>query len=304
MTRRLVLFLLTQMVFAQTEAYVLGPGDQLSIQVTNVEEYTGKPLRIDDAGSLILPLAGRVPASGSTVAELTRDLTMRLAKYVVKPEVTITITEKRTQPVTVSGAVKTPGILNVPPGKTLFEVLAMAGGIQPDAGYRIRLTRRVSSGPIPLAAAQKDAGGENYIADVSLKGIEEGSSAENIPILPNDFIAVPKAELIYIIGDMKRTGAFALADGQTVSVLQAVAMAEGPLKTAKPSQASIQRVAASDKREIIPVDLDKIMKQKAPDVQLHAKDILVVPGSATHTILERTISTILNVGSGAVIRLY
>ena len=269
-----------------------------------MEEYTGKAVRVDDSGGLILPLIGRIPASGSTVAELTRDLTTKLAKYVVKPEVTVTISERRTQPVTISGAVKIPGVLNVPPGKTLFEVLAMAGGILPDAGYRLHLTRRVSSGPIPLPGAKQDAGGENYTADISLKGLEDGSSADNIPILPNDFIAVPRAPLIWVIGDMKRTGAFALQEGQTVSVFQAIAMADGMLKTADPSKATIQRVTGDDKRTIIPVDLDKIMKQKAPDIELHAKDILVVPGTASHSVLERTLSTIINIGSGAVIRLY
>src|SRR6185503_14695177 len=124
----LLILLGAAFAFAQTEKpYILGPGDQLSIQVTNVEEYTGKPLRIDDGGGLILPLVGRVAAAGSTVADLTATLTGRLAKYVVKPEVTITIAERRTLPVTVSGAVKTPGALNISPGKTLFEVLAMAG---------------------------------------------------------------------------------------------------------------------------------------------------------------------------------
>ncbi len=142
------------------------------------------------------------------------------------------------------------------------------------------------------------------MADIPLKGVQEGSSADNIPILSNDFIAVPRADLIYIIGDVKRTGAFALAEGQTVSVLQALAMAEGELKTAALSKASIKRVSGEDKRVSIPVDLDKILKQKAPDVQLQARDILVVPGSASQSAIEKTITTILAIGTGAVIRLY
>jgi polysaccharide export outer membrane protein len=305
MKTALLILLGAAFAFGQSEKpYVLGPGDQLSIQVTNVEEYTGKAVRIDDGGGLILPLIGRVAAAGSTVAELTATLTERLAKYVVKPEVTITIAERRTMPVTVSGAVKTPGVLNVSPGKTLFEVLAMAGGIQQDAGYRIHLTRRVSSGSIPLESAQKDATGENFTADISLKNLEDGSAAENVAIQPNDFIAVPRAQLVWVIGDMKRTGGFALAEGQTVSVLEAVAMAEGPLHTADLSKASIQRVGPNDKRTVIQVDLKKIMTQKAPDVQLQAKDILIVPGSSSHSVLDKTLSAIVTIGSGSIIRLY
>jgi len=296
---------LLQIASGQEQPYVLGAGDAVSVQVMNVDEFTGKTARIDDSGSIILPMIGRLQAAGLTVAELTTAITGKLTTYVVKPDVAVAIVERRMQPVTVSGAVKTPGVLNVPPGKTLFEVLAMAGGILPDAGYRVRLTRRVSNGEIPVAGAHPDGSGQYSVADISLKGLEEGSSAENIPVMSNDFLSVPRAELIYVIGDVKRTGAFALAEGQTVSVLQAVAMAEGTLKTAAPSKASIKRVAGEDKRVNIPVDLDKIMKEKAPDIKMQAKDILVVPGSAaSQGALEKTISTILAIGTGTVIRLY
>jgi len=286
------------------KAYVLGPGDQLSVQVIDVDEFTGKTVKIDDPGGIVLPLVGRIDAAGLTVPELTTSITSKLSKYVVKPEVTVTIAEKRTQPVTVSGAVKSPGVLSITPGKTLFEVLAMAGGILPEAGYRVRITRRASFGTIPVTGVQSDASGQNYVADIPLKGLEEGDSADNIPILPNDFIAVPRAELIYVLGDVKRAGAFALADGQTVSVLQALGMAEGTLTTAAPSKASIKRRAGEDKVVDIPVDIDKIMKGKLPDQKLQAKDILVVPGSASHGALQQTISTILAIGTGVVIRLY
>jgi len=295
-----------RLVSAQPEKpYVLETGDQISVQVQGVDEFAnGKTVRLDDSGFVILPLVGRTEAAGLSEPELASSLTQKLAKYVVNPQVTVTITERRTQPVTVSGAVKSPGVLNIPPGKTLFEVLAMAGGILPDAGYRVHLTRRASMGEIPVAGAARDAAGQYFAADIPLKGLEEGSSADNIPVLPNDFIAVPRAELIYVIGDVKRTGAFALPEGQAVSVLQAIAMAEGTLKTAAPSKATIKRVSGEDARVNIPVDLDKIMKEKAPDVPMQAKDILVVPGSASHSALEQTISTILTIGTGVVIRLY
>lgn len=284
--------------------YVLGPGDQLSVLVTDVDEFDGKTVRIDESGNVTLPLIGRTAAAGLTAADLEADLTTRLRKYVNKPIVAVSIVERRTAPVTVSGAVKSPGVFNIPTGKTLFEVLTMAGGILPDAGYRVRLTRRVSAGEIPVTGVQKDSGGQYYFADIPLKGLETGGSDGNIPILANDFVSVPHAELIYVIGDVKRAGTFALAEGQSVSVLQAVAMAEGTLKTAAPSKASIKRVSGDDKRVDIPVDLDKIMKGKSPDPELQARDILVIPGSASQNVLQRTLTTILEIGTGVVIRLY
>lgn len=280
--------------------YVLGPGDQLSVQVTDVEEFDGKTVRIDESGNITLPLMGRLKASGLTAGELEAAITRQLGKYVVTPVVSVSVVERRTHPVTVTGAVKSPGVFNVPDGKTLNEVLAMAGGTLPEAGYRIRLTRRRSAGEIPVAGARAD--GEYYVADIPLKGLETGDDAGNIPVLANDFIAVPRADLVYVIGDVKKTGAFPLAEGQTVSVLQAIGMAEGPLKTAATSRASIKRRVGEDKVVDIPVNIDKIMAGKSKDVELQARDILVVPGSASKSALDRTITTILAIGAGAALR--
>jgi polysaccharide export outer membrane protein len=284
------------------QPYLVGPGEQLSVQVADVEEFDGKTIRVDESGNITLPLMGRMEASGLTVKELEAAIAARLAKYVVKPVVSVSIVERRTQPVTVTGAVRTPGILRIPEGKTLYEVLAMAGGALPDAGYRVRVTRRVAAGPIPVTGAHEDVSGQYFVADIPLKNLELGGSADNISILPNDFISVPRAEEIYVIGDVQKKGAFALADGQTVSVLQAIGMAEGTLRTAAPSKASIKRRTGEDKVVDIPVDIDKIMAGKAPDVKLQAKDILVVPGSASKSALERTITTILAIGTGAAMR--
>jgi len=284
--------------------YLTGPGDQLMVQVIDVEEFKGgKVVRVDDSGSVTLPFIGRIEVSGMTLRDLEAGIALKLSKYVVSPRVGVTITERRALPVTVAGAVRNPGVQNVAGGKTLFEVLAMAGGVLPDAGYRIRLTRRVSEGPIPVAGAQEDAAGQYYVAEIPLKNLESGSSSDNVAVLPNDFISVPRAEVIYVLGDVKKTGPFPLADGQTVSVLQALGMAEGTLKTAAPSKASIKRRAGEDKVIDIPVDIDKIMAGKAPDEKMQAKDILVVPGSASKSALERTIDTILTIGAGAAIRL-
>lgn len=283
--------------------YVLGPGDQVSVQVVDVEEFSGGKLaRLDDSGSITVPLAGRVSAGGQTARELETTLTEKLSKYVIRPVVAVSVVERRTHPVTVTGSVKSPGVENVTEGKTLFEVLAQAGGILPEAGYQLRITRRISAGPIPFEGSQKDANGEYFEANIPLKGLDAGSPAGGIPMLAGDIVTVPRAEMIYVIGDVKKTGPIALVDGQSFSVVQAIAVAEGMLKTAASSKASIKRRVGEDKVVDIPVDIDKIMAGKAPDVKLQAKDILVVPGSASKSALERTVTTILAIGTGAALR--
>src|SRR5581483_3275329 len=88
-----------------TRPYVLGPGDQITIQAIDAEELAGKPFTIDDSGVVSLPLVGRIPASGRTVLQFESDLGQRLREYFVNPSPTVTVTEYRSQPVSVIGAV-------------------------------------------------------------------------------------------------------------------------------------------------------------------------------------------------------
>ncbi len=290
---------------AGDKPYVLGPGDQLTVQVPDVEEFNNvRTLRIDDSGSITIPLAGRVAASGLTTQELETAITTQLSKYVIRPVVTVSIVERRTHPVTVTGAVKLPGVMNLTEGKTLYEAVAQAGGVLPESGPTVRLTRRAAQGDIPLPGAGKDTSGDYFVVEIPVRELDADSRAGSIPMLANDVITVSRAEMIYVIGDVKKAGPFALTDGQTVSVLQAIGMAEGALKTAATSKASIKRPTGQDKVLDIPVDIDKIMAGKSPDVKLQAKDILIVPGSASKSALERTVTTILAIGTGAAIRLY
>ncbi len=68
----------------QEKPYVLGTGDQLSVEVADVDEFNGKSVRIDDSGSIILPKIGKTEASGKTIAELQASIASRLSKYVAE----------------------------------------------------------------------------------------------------------------------------------------------------------------------------------------------------------------------------
>src|SRR5437667_8305139 len=79
--------------------YVLGPGDQLTIRVVNLEEINDKPVSVDLSGYIRLPMVGRVQVSGHTVAEVETELTNRLKTYLLRPDVSVSVTEFRSQPV-------------------------------------------------------------------------------------------------------------------------------------------------------------------------------------------------------------
>lgn len=284
-------------------SYVLGPDDQILIRAVLLEEIGDKPFRVDSSGTISVPLAGRIQASGLTVEQLETELSKRLKNHVKEPQVSISIMEFRSQPVSVLGAVKDPGVHQVEGRKTLVEVLSLAGGITADAGHLVRITRRIEWGMLPLPGAAADSSGQFTIGSVSLKSILDAKRpGENILVLPYDVVSVPKAEMIYVVGEVKKAGGFVLQSRESMSVLQAVAMAEGLNPMAAAQNCKILRVTAgSNQRTEIPVDLKRTLGGKAQDVPMQADDILFVPNSAVRRITIRTIETAVNLGTGIVI---
>jgi polysaccharide export outer membrane protein len=174
---------------------VLGPDDQVSIRALHAEEITDKPVQIDGEGFLKLPLVGRVKASGLTVEGLESEIMERLKIYINDPQVSATITEFRSQPISVLGAVNAPGVIQLRGRKTLVEVLSLAGGLRNDAGYRIEITRRAEWGDVPLPGAKTQDG--YSIAEVSVAPLLEAKKPKvNIDIKPYDTISVPKGDLV------------------------------------------------------------------------------------------------------------
>jgi polysaccharide export outer membrane protein len=302
-----LLLLFGAMAFGQVPtqfpSYVLGPDDQIVIHVLDSDEIGVSPFRIDMRGSINVPLAGRLQAAGLTVEQLEVALTARLTEYFKTPVVTVSVFEFRSQPVSVLGAVNTPGVHQIRGRKTLFEVISEAGGLKNEAGNGIKITRRKEFGPIPLPGATTDASGEFSVAEVSVKSVMEARNPqENIQIQPNDVISVPKAELVYVIGAVKRAGGFVLSEREHISVLQALSMAEGLDRVASPANAKILR-ASNDAatRAEIPVDVNRILAGKISDVQMLANDILFIPNSAAKSAAMRGLEAAIQLGTGVAI---
>jgi polysaccharide export outer membrane protein len=284
-------------------AYILGPEDQLVIRVLDIEEVPDKPFRVDMRGNLNLPVVGRVHAGGLTVEQLEASLADRFGAVLQQPTVTIFITEFRSQPVSVLGSVRTPGVHQIRGTRSLFEVLSLAGGLNPDAGSSIRITRRKSAGPIPLPTAQDDSSGEFQVAQVSVKSVMEARNPqENIAVLPNDIVSVPKADLVYVIGAVRKSGGFVLSEKERVSVLQALSLAEGLERASAPQDARILRpVPDSESRQEIPVNLKDILAGRSGDVSLLANDILFVPTSVARNAFIRGMEAAIQIGTGVAI---
>jgi polysaccharide export outer membrane protein len=187
--------------------------------------------------------------------------------------------------------------------KTLYEVLSLAGGLNPDAGNTIKVTRAKKSGPLPLPTAADDSTGQYRVAELNVRAVMEAQNPEeNIPVLPHDVISVPKADLIYVVGCVKKSGGFVLIEREKISVLQALSLAEGLAPGSAPQGAKILRaVGTSDNRVEIPVDLRKLLAGKGDDVPLLANDILFVPTSMAKNAALRSVEAAIQIGTGIAI---
>jgi polysaccharide export outer membrane protein len=286
------------------DTYTLGPGDQIIVRVQDLEEFDKNPIPIDSRGNINLPDAGRIHAADLTTEQLEAAIAEKLKRILVKPDVSVYLTEMRSQPVSVLGEVKNPGVHQLQGQKTLYEVISLANGLSPDAGNTINITRDLKWGSIPLPNAANDSTGQYSVASVDVKGVSAASNpAQNILIMPNDVISVPKAETIYVIGAVKKPGAFVLGEHRTLSVLQILAQAEGTEKTAATDRTKIMRVVpGSNDRAEIPVDVKRILAGKLPDVPLTADDIFFVPTSKAKAAGYRTLEALVQGGSLLVYR--
>jgi polysaccharide biosynthesis/export protein len=279
----------------------LGPGDVIAIHALHVPEIPKEPIRLSEDGAIELPMVGSFKAVGLTPMQLAVEIRKRLDSFVRNPEVSVDVVEVKSRPVSVMGAVKSPGVYQLNAGKHLLEVLAGAGGVDETAGSVVHVNRPRTSGPISLADIMESP--DSYSAQISLPDLVEGRHPEaNIAILPHDVITVPRAKLVYVIGEVRKSGGFALRERENISVLQAISLAEGLTTTAGSRHAKIIRPMedGSAKSELA-VDVRSILAGKSPDIPLHPNDILFVPNSAAKNATMRGIESAIQMGTGIVI---
>ena len=282
--------------------YVLGPDDEVTVQVLGSDEVASGPLRIGPHGYLSMPLAGRVAAAGKTLEQLEQLLRERLATYIREPRVSVGAARFRSRPVSVLGAVNRPGVHQVEGPKSLIEMLSLAQGISQDAGPWVKITRLIKNGVIPLPSARTDLGGRFSVAQVRLSDLLEARRPElNIAVMPRDVITVPRAEMVYVIGGVHRSGGFLLNDRESMTVLQALALAGGLKGTAKKKAAKILRSREGVERVEIAVNLSSIMAGRSTDVALEREDILFVPHSGGKAAAKRIAEAGLAMGTGVMV---
>ncbi len=247
----------------------IGPGDLLDIEVFNTPELSGK-LRVDQLGQVTLPLGGDVLVQGLTVAQAARVIQDALVSknLMLQPTVMVNILEYATEGVTVLGEVKAPGIYTLLGPHSLYDALASAGGATSSEGATIAITH----------AGQSD---HPHIVNVTTPNYS--AEQKSTIIEPGDTIVVSRADLVYIVGDTVRSGAFYIQNGQPLTVLELVSLAQGVNRTAAMSHAALIRPTPDGKAITIPMNLNKVMKNEEKNLPVLAGDVLVVPRSGWKT---------------------
>jgi polysaccharide export outer membrane protein len=285
--------------------YTLGAGDTVTVSVSGLDDFfNDKTFLIDMDGNITLPLAGSLKASGLTIHQLQIETAEHLTNIVKDPDVVISLGAYGSQPVSILGAVASPGMRQLEGKRTLYEVLSLAGGLRPDAGSSVHITRDLKWGRIPLPDAKDDTTGRFSLASVNVKSIMTGNNpAENIAIKPNDVISVPKAEMVFAVGSVAKPGGFLLSENETMSTLQVISLSGGLQKTAAADKAKILRaIAGSSNRLEIPVDVKRLMAGKMADIPLQSNDILFIPGSNAKAAGYRTLDVVTAAAGFAVAR--
>lgn len=238
----------------------LGAGDLLEVGVYNVPELTTKA-RVGNSGDVYLPLIDYVHVGDLTVEEAQTLIGKRLEDggFVRNPHVTIFVDESTSQGVTMLGEVVRPGIYPALGDRHLYDMISAAGGFTPYAGRKVSIVRQHESAPITVNLPR------NLADDLQ----------DNVTIAPGDTISIPRAPIVYVVGEVGRPAGL-LIDNGSLTVLQALALTGGTSHTAKMSGVAIIRKGPNGMTQT-KLPLKKMLEAKAPDVTLQADDILFVP---------------------------
>jgi polysaccharide biosynthesis/export protein len=262
---------------------VIGPGDLLEVSVYGASDFTALPVRVSGEGAILLPMVGSVNVGRLNTQQASELIQKKLSDggFYNDPQVTVFAREYATQGVSVLGEVKNPGVYPVLGQRKLSDAISQAGGLTPRAGNLVKITRR---------------GRQTETLSLDSSGAKE---EENVDIHPGDTVQVSKAGIVYVVGDVRMPGGFVMDNGY-MTVLQAVAMAQGANGTARLNQSKLIRRADGQQQEVT-IPLDAILSSKAPDMTLQPEDIVFVPNSVAKSAARRGFEAVVQAATGVVI---
>jgi polysaccharide biosynthesis/export protein len=288
--------------------YRISAGDVIQLQIEDAPELSHN-YRVNSTGYIEMPVLGLVEAQRRTISELARQIKKGLQdqEYLNMPNVLVTIKQYNSQTFLVQGSVRNPGVYQTEGRPPLLTMIAMAGGLAVDAGpsafiLRYNKTKKPAAEadtqisslqdqtPDPDQSTQTTAGESasapstdpNYdLIKVNLNALYRGQIAQRLE--PGDIINIPRADVIFVTGEVKSPGSFALKEGTTLR--QAISLAQGMTFNAKGSRGIIIREDPTvSSRQEIKVDIRAVVNGKEEDIPLQANDVIIVPNSRTKSV--------------------
>jgi polysaccharide biosynthesis/export protein len=247
--------------------YIIGKQDLLQISVFDLEALN-QTVRVQDDGTISLPLIGNLHADGLTRSGLEKAIADHLSpKFVIDPQVSVFVKSYESKKVTILGAVKIPGSFEVIGSRTLLEVISLAGGALKEQAVKT----------IQVIRHQEDGASKTITVDFA--ALENGDPAANIPIQGGDIIQFPVDDLLYIYvnGAVRVPGVFRVKRSDPVTVLRAVTMAGGVNDRGTGRRVKVLRSLPDGTTRAFPVDLKRIQKGKENDFVLQNNDVVIVP---------------------------
>ena len=265
---------------------VIGEGDLLQISLYGVPDFN-EHVRVESSGEISLPMIGAVKVKGLSTEQAERIIEKELKDkgFYNHPQVTVLQQEFGSQGISVLGEVQKPGVYPVLTPRKLFDMISAAGGTTPKAGRDILISHRTDPGKVQKLTFSSETDKQYMVV--------------NVDVFPGDTIVVTKAPIVYVVGDVKLPGGFVVDKSNGLTILQALALAQGATNTAALNSSKLIRKTADGPKET-PIYLKKILEGKAKDLKLEADDILFVPHSAAKGAMQG-VSAALQTAAGAAV---
>jgi polysaccharide export outer membrane protein len=230
--------------------YVVGAQDVLVITLYDEPELSGD-FTVQTDGSFAFPLLGRVEVGGMTLRQTEASLRQRLVVggFFKAPQVSVAIEEYRSRKIFVLGEVRKPGVHALSGAMRLVEALALADSTLPTAAGEVVI--------IPANEDPSRPSTRNSVR-VSLRDLEAGDASLNVVLKDGDTILVPRAEDVYVFGQVRNPGAYAMHDDD-MTVLQALSLAGGVTDRGATGRIEIVRVVDGERQEISAALTDTIL---------------------------------------------
>ncbi len=236
---------------AQTN-YVLGAQDVITVVVLGEPDLSRK-YTIEQDGTFTFPLIGRITGRGLTLRTLEQELRKRLAgEYLKDPQVSVSVEAYRSQKILIMGEVLQPGEYQLTGDMTLLSAIAKAGSVRSTAGRDVMIVRV----PAKRAGENGNTPSESEILRIDLRELQAGNLALNILLQDGDTINVAKAQSVFVSGQVKSPGAYAVEPGMTV--LQMLSLAGGVTDRGSTGRIQILRTVDGKQKELKAKLTDKV----------------------------------------------